>query len=219
MIQAVIFDLDGLLADTEPLHCRAFQEALADQGVVVSDREYREHWIREGKGIEDLETKRQITLDRDRVRATKAKRYRELVLAQVRPMPGALQALERLYGQVVLALATSSTHDAARAVLETLGFDGFFSYIATKSDAMRLKPHPDIFLATATKLKVPPNACVVVEDAEKGVVAAHAAGMRSIAIPNDHTWDNNFSKADLLLPSLRELTLETIDEAFRGFGV
>ena len=75
----------------------------------------------------------------------------------------------------------------------------------------RLKPHPDVFLHVAEQLGVPPAACVVLEDAEKGVVAAHAAGMKVIAVPTIHTRDNDFSKATLVVPSLEHVSLAMLD--------
>jgi beta-phosphoglucomutase-like phosphatase (HAD superfamily) len=74
-----------------------------------------------------------------------------------------------------------------------------------------MKPAPDVFLLAAARLNVDPGECLVLEDAEKGVRAAHAAGMRCIAVPTEHTRDNDFSLADRVLPSLHEVTIELID--------
>ncbi len=80
-----------------------------------------------------------------------------------------------------------------------------------KSDVVRTKPHPDIFLHAAEKMNAAPEQCVVIEDAEKGVPAAYAAGMKCIAVPNAHTADNDFSKATLVVDSLEEINCELID--------
>jgi len=77
---------------------------------------------------------------------------------------------------------------------------------------LRVKPFPDIFLAAASALGVLPSECLVVEDAEKGIVAAHAAGMRSVAIPNEHTRSNDFSKATAVIADLKALTVELVRE-------
>jgi len=126
-------------------------------------------------------------------------------------MPGALAVLAALRPHKTLALATSSYEHSALAVLETLDIKDTFSCIATKTSAARAKPFPDIFLWVASRLNVAPAQCLVLEDAEKGILAAHAAGMRSIAIPNEHTKHNDFSKATLVLPSLEHLTLDVIE--------
>lgn len=215
MITTLIFDLDGLLADTERLHRKAYQDVLGGLGITVTDQQYDTHWIRHGRGIADFIAEHCLGIDPDITRSAKADVYRALVLSSVEPMPGALSALNRLHGHRTLALATSSSPDGAYAVLRTLGIDGYFTRIATKADAERMKPFPDIFLAVASALNVAPGQCVVLEDAEKGIIAADAAGMRSIAIPNAHTRGNDFSKATMVLPSLCELTIQTIEELDR----
>jgi HAD superfamily hydrolase (TIGR01509 family) len=211
MIAAVIFDLDGLLADTERLHRQAYQEALATAGFCLASEEYADHWIRCGLGIDDLVRKHGLTADPTVLRARKAVAYLELVRSSAQPMPGALQVLGRLHGRKTLALASSSYGDAVAAVIEKLGMAGFFTCTVSRSDVMRAKPHPDIFLLTAERLRAPASLCVVIEDAEKGVTAARAAGMACIAVPNEYTRGNDFSKAARVLRSLDEVSLELID--------
>jgi beta-phosphoglucomutase-like phosphatase (HAD superfamily) len=83
--------------------------------------------------------------------------------------------------------------------------------IVARNDVTRYKPAPDVFLLAAERLRVPPDQCVVLEDAEKGVRAAHAAGMKCIAIPNRHTRDNDFSLATIVAKSLHDVTVGMID--------
>ena len=212
MISTLIFDLDGLLADTEKLHRRSYQDVFEELGLSLPDQHYDEHWIRDGKGIVEYLAVNHLPLSVDEIRAKKAERYDRLVRGSAEPMPGAISALERLRPQLRIALATSSYSDAALAVLQTLGIEEVFEHIATKESARRLKPFPDIFLGVATALGVSPSECVVVEDAQKGIIAAHSAGMHSIAVPNSQTRDNDFSKATFVLGSLEELTLDTIEK-------
>jgi HAD superfamily hydrolase (TIGR01509 family) len=212
-ISTLIFDLDGLLSDTERLHRRAYQEALRFFGVELPDEQYDEHWVRNGLGIREFADRHGLDLDPTEVRPLKAARYRELVRAQAQPMRGALAALNTLRHHKTLALATASEKPDAYTVIETLGIAEVFSCIATKANAARVKPAPDIYLWVASELQVDPSECLVLEDSERGVAAAHAAGMRSIAIPNDQTRGNDFSKATMRLPSLEDLTLEAIEEA------
>jgi len=212
----MIFDLDGLLADTEKLHRQAYRDALAEHGIDLSYRQYDEHWIRDGKGIRDFIAEHNLSIDPTVIRPRKAARYEALVRSNVQPMPGALHVLATLRRHKTLALATSSYQDDALAVIETLGIKDCFSCIATKSNVERIKPFPDIFLWVASRLAVTPTQCLVLEDAEKGILAANAAGMRSIAIPNVHTRGNDFSRATIVLSSLEQLTLEVIEKLERS---
>ena len=211
MISTAIFDLDGLLADTEGLHRAAYQEVLGGLGVDVSDEQYADHWIRSGKGIDAFVSERNLAIDPALVRRRKARIYGKLVSEGVDPMPGSRDLLGSLKGRKALALATSSYPKDARAVLAVLGFDTFFSCIVAKGDVEHTKPHPDAFLHAADKMDAAPQHCVVIEDAEKGVLAADAAGMKCIAVPNEHTADNDFSKATLVVDSLEQITFELID--------
>jgi len=210
MINCVIFDLDGLLADTERLHCRAYQAALMEHGLNVSESDYAEHWVRAGKGIADWVTMNGLVLDPYALRARKSQHYIELLGSCLQPMDGAVQLPTRLRGKVKIALASSSYRDAVDGVLTGLGIAHFFETIVSGLDVAQVKPAPDIFLKAANDLFVEPSECLVVEDAEKGVVAAHRAGMRCIAVPNDYTRHHDFSKATRICRSLTEITPELL---------
>jgi HAD superfamily hydrolase (TIGR01509 family) len=208
----LIFDLDGLLADTEKLHCRAYQDALAKFGFELTENDYSEHWILKGGSIGEFIASRGLDIDPELVRLTKAERYEELVVSTAEPMPGAISILSRMRGLKNLALATSSYEDAAYAVLKALNIGVYFSCIATRSSVTRIKPFPDLFLYVARSLGEAPDNCLVFEDSEKGIIAAQAAGMRCIAVPNVHTVDHDFSKATVVVASLEEVTRELIEK-------
>lgn len=211
MITTILFDLDGLLADTERLHCQAYRDVLAAEGVALSEAEYAEHWVRSGKGIADWLTARGHAHDPLAVRAVKAKRYLDLLACELRPMAGALELLASLHGRKKVGLASSSYRDAVDGVLEGLKIGHYFQAIVSGLDVERVKPAPDIFLAAARRLDATPANCLVLEDAEKGVIAAHAAGMRCIAVPNGYTRHHDFSKATAVCSSLTEISLDFID--------
>ena len=109
----------------------------------------------------------------------------------------------------IAELGNTQTMDA---VLSTLKMKDYFEVICTRDDVIRLKPDPEIFITTAEKMQVPPSGCVVMEDAQKGIDAAHFAGMKSIAVPNIYTKDNDFSNATMIVNSLDEVTEEMIKE-------
>jgi len=211
MISTVLFDLDDLLSDTESLHCRAYQTVLRQHGIELSDEQYQEHWIRQGRGVVDFLRSRNLALDPVTLRQSKAAEYALLVASCCEPMPGALELLDRLRGRKTLGLASSAYSDAVAAVLAKLGIADRFSCIVSGNQVERLKPFPDIFLEAAWRLNVTPDQCVVIEDAEKGVLAARAAGMKCIAVPSPRTADNDFSAANLVLKSLNQVTVQIID--------
>jgi HAD superfamily hydrolase (TIGR01509 family) len=216
MITTVIFDLDGLLADTEPLHCRAYQQALRSQGAWLTESEYIEHWVRAGNGIGEWVARCGLDLDPVALRAVKSKLFLELLASSLRPMDGVFEILETLCGKKTLALASSSYRDAVDGVLEGLSIAHYFKVIVSGLDVPRVKPAPDIFLAAARRVGAAPSECIVVEDAEKGVLAAYHAGMRCIAVPNRHTRHHDFSKATRVCSSLSEITRELIENIDRS---
>lgn len=209
-ITALIFDLDGLLADTEQLHCKAYQRALSETGVDLCEADYADHWVRSGKGIVEWVAMHGLACDPHALRLRKAQHYLELLGLSLRPMEGALEILAAFYGRMKLALASSSYRDAVDGVLGGLGIAHFFSVIVSGLDVSRVKPAPDIFLKAARDLGVEPGECLVLEDAEKGVMAAHRAGMRCIAVPNVYTRQHDFSKATRICSSLKEVTPELL---------
>jgi HAD superfamily hydrolase (TIGR01509 family) len=203
-MDAVIFDLDGLLADTEPLHCAAYRAALHEVGVEIDDAEYEDHWIRRGLGIVELCAQMGVTTDPVAIRARKLELYANLLRRELRPMPGARALVDSLRSHYALAIATSSLRESADAVLERLEFD--LPCVVTASDVKRAKPHPDGLFEAARRLAVAPPRCVVLDDAEKGVLAAVAAGMVSIAVPNAQTAHHDFSRATRVVTSLEALS-------------
>ena len=208
MIEAFIFDLDGLLADTESLHCRAYQQALLEHGAALDETDYCEHWVRSGKGIVDWIAIRQLDLDPHALRLRKSEHYLDLLLSSLKPMDGALELLEQLHRTTKIALGSSSYRDAIDGVLAGLGIARFFDVIVSGLDVAQVKPAPDIFLKAASDLGVVAADCLVFEDAEKGIIAAHRAGMRCIAVPNGYTRHHDISKATRICASLREITPE-----------
>jgi HAD superfamily hydrolase (TIGR01509 family) len=210
MITTAIFDLDGLLADTEPLHCRAYQMALFEHGVRLTAADYGDHWVRCGKGIHEWLGQHGFDLDPVALRASKAIHYQDLLRSSLRAMDGADAVLNRLAGKMRIGLASSSYRDAVNGVIHGLGIANYFDTIVSGLDVARVKPAPDIFLEAARRLGVDPADCAVLEDAEKGVLAAHAAGMRCVAVPNEYTRDHDFSKATYVCSSLNDVTFKLL---------
>jgi HAD superfamily hydrolase (TIGR01509 family) len=210
MVRAVVFDLDGVLADTERLQWQAYRSVLLELGVDVGLEEYRTEWIRKGYGPEYACRTYRLPITPDELRARKAPAYLALIRRGVEPVAGAREAVARLKATHRLALATNTGRDDTRFVLEHLGVRALLDAVVAREDYVRPKPEPDAYLAAAAALGVAPGECAVVEDTERGARAGRAAGMRVIALPSDLTFDNDFTGCVRRLAHLDELTAELL---------
>lgn len=210
MIRGVVFDLDGTLADTEPLQWEAYRRVLAPFGVDVGREEYARHWIVVEGGAEYACRTYALPIDAATLRARKAAVYHTLIAAGVRPRPGARAALERLRGAYRLGLATNSTRAEAAIVLGHLGLADLFYVVIGREDYERPKPAGDAYVAAAYGLGFMPAECAVIEDTPRGVQAARAAGSAVVAVPNEFTADADFSGAAHRLDGLDALTPELL---------
>ncbi len=207
MVRGVIFDLDGVIADTERLQWQAYRRVLGELGVDVGLEEYRCHWIAGGFGPEYACRTYSLPIGPDELRARKAPVYSALLRQGVAPCPGALEALRRLRPMHRLGLATNSTR---ADILERLGAAALLHATIAREDYSSSKPAPDAYLAAAAALGHAPGECAVVEDTERGLRSALAAGTRAVALPSDLTFDNDFAGAACRLAHLDELTAELL---------
>lgn len=206
----VIFDLDGVLIDSEGLYYRAYSEVLKPYGVTVSIQEYEQHWIATGTGPEYIVAKHNLPVSPDELRKLRSPLYLKLLEKEVQLMPYVEDALTRLAPHFGMTVATNSNRDALDFILHRFGVDRFFPMTVARQDYTGAKPLPDAFLTAARKLKLAPAQCVVVEDTYKGVMAAVNAGIACIAVPNQYTLRNDFSQASIVLSNLGELTPEVV---------
>ena len=201
---SVIFDLDGTLVDSEPNYFEAGRQVLAEHGVPDFTWADHERYV----GISTLETvtlwKREYGLRAsvDELLAAKNRRYLELARTATRAYPEMREFVELLATeQVPMAVASGSSHRAITAILAGTGLAAHLRTVVSADEVERGKPAPDVFLEAARRLGAAPGDCVVLEDAAPGVAAAHAAGMRCIAIPYVAAQANapEFARAGLLL--------------------
>ncbi len=212
MITTIICDLDGTLVNTECHHMSSYQEVLKTYNINLSDEEYRIHWIRDGKTIRDFVKKHNIDHDPQELHRQKNILYKQKIESNLELCEGAFEFLKNYKSHYHLALATNSFYEYTDIILQKTNIKQFFNIIVTRDNIKSLKPDPEIFIKTAEMLKVNISDCLVIEDAQKGIEAAYAAGMKSIAIPNIYTFDNDFSKADLILKSLINISHKTIEK-------
>jgi len=213
----VIFDLDGVIIDSEGLQYQAYCQVLQPYGVSVTREEYGREWIAAGRGPEYAVKTYDLPLSPQELREIKNPVYQEILHRQVTLMPGAAAALARLAERFPLALATNSRREEVGFVMDRFGIERFFTALVTREDYLGAKPEPDAFLAAAAALGLAPGRCVVIEDAHKGVIAAYRAGCRCIAVPHDFTLENDFGLASLVVPALDAVTVEIIESlVFNG---
>ncbi len=208
--QGVIFDLDGVLIDSEGLYFRAYQTVLEPYRVNISRAEYEEQWIARGRGPEYIVAKHNLPFSPDELRRMRSPVYLRLLETEVTLMPHTEEALTCLAPRFNLTVATNTNREHLDFVLHRFNIARFFPSTVAREDYQGAKPEPDAFLAGARKLGLPPTQCVVIEDTYKGVTAAFRAGMACIAVPNEYTLHNDFSQASLVLHNLKELTPEVI---------
>ena len=208
-IKAVVLDMDGLMIDSEPLHCRAYDRVLKEFGLGLSEQENSERYV----GISDKDIADEMVgryglgLPAAELVRRKQEAYLELLRGGVAPQPGLFELLRDLHDLgLKKAIASSSMPNEIEIVMDSLRIRSYVEVYCSAAQVERGKPAPDLFLLAASKLSVPPESCLVLEDAPAGIAAARAAGMYSIAIPSRETMAENFSQADVRLQSLGEVT-------------
>ena len=204
---AILFDNDGVLVDTEPLFLRATQELLATVDIVLTGDDYHEMSMRRGRSVFDLASARGISDDEIlRLRRLRGQRYSELIDEGVRVLEGVSETLECLHGVVPMAIVTSSDRDHFDRIHDQTGLARFFEFILADGDYTHHKPHPEPYLIAAARMGVAPQRCLVIEDTERGLASATTAGMSCIAIPNELSRSGNFEAAHTILGSMNELS-------------
>ena len=213
MIKAIIFDMDGVLIDSEPLYFKANVLSLKPHGIDLTKDDYLEFGV--AKGIKNLYIKLSekygVELDHDLVNELKRKYLTDLMRTRLQPRPGAKELLDLLEDKYLLGLASSSGRKTINESLSAVNMRKYFKEISSGADVEQTKPFPDVYLNVAEKLCVEPESCVAIEDSESGVTAGKRAGMKVIAAPNDFTASMNFDDADIKIDSLFDINIDIIN--------
>jgi HAD superfamily hydrolase (TIGR01509 family) len=215
--KAIIFDHDGVMVDTEPLHSRAWTQVLETYGIKPNLHEnglVHQVGITINANWEILKSVYKLTEDTELLEAQRGQLY----LAQLKrskPMPGLEKLLRELRGEkqngnLKIAIGSSSNREYIQIALNTFGFTDDFDLIVSGQEVAHGKPAPDIYLKAARNLGISPENCLVMEDTSAGVTAAKSAGIKVIAIPNAYTRGHDFSNADKVVNSLEQVDLEFI---------
>jgi len=204
LLKAVIFDMDGVIIDSEPLHKKAERVTLSPYGISLSDEELNSYMGTEARVL------LANYIDRYSLPVPFAELYtayrRNLIRIfeeSVEPIPASLRLIRELRAsEIRLAVGSSSHRDLVELVLRKLGVADAFSVVVTGEDAARSKPHPDIFIETVRRLGVEAGACLVIEDSANGVRAAKAAGIRCLGFRNPTSAGQDLGEADWIVDSM-----------------
>ena len=213
MIEAVIFDMDGVLIESEELWNTTREDLARERG-----GDWHAEAQRTMMGMSSMEWSRYMHDDlgvpddpewiSDEVVRRLANRYR----AELPVIDGAVEAVRGLADRWPLAVASSSNRPLINLVLELTGLEACFRATVSSEEVSRGKPEPDVYLAAAAGLGVKPEACAAVEDSSNGILAAANAGMRVVALPNTAfaPGQEALSRADIVLTSIKDLSVETL---------
>jgi len=206
--QGVIWDMDGVLVDTAEFHFQAWSQALSEHGIPFTRELFTATFGMNNASI--LQTLRVSPTLRVSVSDRKEQLFRQAVRGRVQPLPGVLAWLERLEAAgVQQAIASSAPPANIDALVDELGLRDYFDAIASGSD-LPGKPDPTLFLEAALLIGVPPERCVVVEDAIAGVKAARRAGMKCIAVTTTNPA-HALNEADVIVERLDVLPPDTFE--------
>ena len=213
-IPAFIFDLDGVVVDSNELHVESWKEVARRHGFDCPDPDHiGKCGLRTGAVIRDLLRWPVSEKEAARIGFEKEEIYREWIRqGGIRPIPGALEFLDqsRQLG-IRCAVGSSAPRENVDLCLKVLRLEEGFVATVSGADIPRGKPAPDIFLKAAEQMGVEPGQCLVFEDAPAGVEAAHAAGMRAVALLTSHSREELFG-ADWLVPDFRSISPSSVQQ-------
>jgi HAD superfamily hydrolase (TIGR01509 family) len=216
VIEAVVFDLDGVLLDSEQVWDDARRELAAERGGRWHDGAQRDMM-----GMSSPEWSRYmhetigLPEPPDEINREVVERLGQIYRRRLPALPGAREAVERLAARWPLGLASSSNRELIDLTLDLLGVHQLFAATVSSEEVARGKPAPDVYLEAARRLHVDPHDAAAVEDSANGILAAKAAGMRVVAIPNSHfpPGEDALAQADVVLAGLDELTPDAFEAA------
>ncbi|MDI6777985.1 MAG: HAD family phosphatase [Patescibacteria group bacterium] len=213
MIKSVLFDLDGIIVDSEPLHFEAHQKALRQFGVNITIQDYMEFGVAKGDAnlFEKVSKKYGVELNKEKVSKSKKKLYKEIFCEKAVPREGVLDLIKNFSERYALAITSSGAGDIIDFVIDKFSLGNKFKAIISGDDVKKVKPHPDIYEKALGLLELGSTDCIAVEDSESGLLAAKGAGIKCIVVPCDFTKEQNFSIADYIFEGFEEITSEFVD--------
>lgn len=218
MPKAVIFDMDGTIVDTEPIASKTFEKIIREYGKIPRPNE---NGLIQNPGVWGMETYQKLIKEYDlpfeplALREKRRMYYVDALKNNVQLLPGFLELVNELKRKnIKIGLASNSIQPHVDAIVSEARIQDLFDCISAWNESIQPKPSPDVYLLTAKSLDISPSECVVIEDTYTGVTAGKAAGMKVIAVPSKYTRDQEFSKADIIVNSLLEITIPLLQKIY-----
>lgn len=227
MLKAVIFDFDGVIADAEPVHLKAFQAVLSEEGIELTKKEYYDKYL----ALDDKTCFAAILKDMGRsfnkslihdLTVRKSEYYDELIRENLVIFPGVIDFIRKLYGKYPLSIGSGALRHEIEFILESIGIRKEFGVIVGADEIENCKPAPDVYVRVLQMINqldslksgiVYPYECLVVEDSIAGIKAARSAGMKCLAVTNSYPAEK-LSEADMVVKSLEGVGIEDIEKLF-----
>lgn len=212
--EAVLWDLDGVIADTWAYHYRAWVDVFGKKGKTYTREQFMGHFGQRHDTIIHSILGEISREEFDAVTEEKQKNYRRRVTGNIVPIPGAIELIKSLRRNgIKTAIASSAPPENVDIIIKGLGIEDCFDAYAMGTEVAEGKPSPLVFLLAAEKLGVRPHCCVVIEDAIAGVAAAKNAGMKCIAVTTSHPREK-LEQADLVIDTLEKVGIGDIKRLF-----
>ena len=214
-LEAVLWDMDGVIADTADYHYNAWREVLAERGVTLTRADFMKLFGQRHDTIIKFALGDKLPPEEfDKINARKQSIYRRNVAQNIVPLPGAVALIKALKKyHIKTAIGSSAVQANIDVILQGLGIEKDFQAIVPGTEVAEGKPSPLIFQLAAKKLGVKPANCVVIEDAIAGVAAAKSAGMKCLAVTNSHPTQS-LKDADLIVDTLEKVDINTLKALF-----
>jgi beta-phosphoglucomutase family hydrolase len=210
--KAVIWDMDGVIADTAPYHLKVWQEVFQKRGVKFTKEDFRHTFGQRNDTIirsilgEEIPQHEIAAIAND-----KEESFRRRIGSNLKPLPGVIALLKSLKEhRFKMALASSAPMENIQLLTQSLGIDGYFQSVISDEDVTEGKPSPQVFRLASQKLGVKPENCIVIEDAITGIAAAKRAGMHCLAVTNTHPR-SSLMEADLIVDTLEAVSGDDLE--------
>lgn len=209
-MKAVIFDMDGVIIDSEPIHFEVDMQTMKDFGCGISKEELNKYVGTTNEYMwTDIKNKYKLDKSVEEIINYRSEMVkRKVIESDLAPIEGIIDLLKDLKDKnIPAAIASSSPKDFIKVVVSKFELEDYFSCILSGEEVENGKPAPDIYVETAKKLGIPPEECIVIEDSKNGVLAAKKAGMKCIGFKNPNSGDQDLSKADCIVNSILDVNI------------